>query len=135
MKKKHIISVVLIILMAISLFSYFTFFSEIRESKIQETYNQETKQFSADISFKINSFFDVSNVNVYVIYPDGNVEREAGILVGEKIFNVVFKKQLSEAEKEKFYIKRPEYLVTWVEKDKKKVSYIYSSTTASPFLR
>ena len=134
MKKNKIIAIILIIILSIGIISYITFISEIRESEIQEHYNKDNKEYAAKITFKIHSFSDISDINVYAIYPDAKVDVKKGVQVGKKLFEVEFTKKLTNKEEEQYYKKRPEYLVTWVENDKKRVSYIYHSNAAPPFL-
>ncbi|MDT0123199.1 hypothetical protein Q9R46_11145 [Paenibacillus sp. RRE4] len=128
MKKKHVFLGTVLSLLVIMLLVNYIENNEavVNTSQVVESYGEDHGMYNATVTFDMIKAKKASNVKVMVVYPNDTIEyHDVSSPDGHYHLNIT--KNVEELASDKSKGTLPEFLITWMSGDKKRISYVSSS--------
>jgi hypothetical protein len=128
MKKKHLFLGTVLSLLVIMLLVNYIENNEaaVNTSQVVESYGGDRGMYKATVTFDMFPAKKASNVKVMVVYPNDTIEyHDVSSPDGHYLLNIT--KNVEEFTLDKSKGKSPEFLITWISGDKKRIRYVSSS--------
>nr|WP_154957294.1 hypothetical protein [Paenibacillus xylanexedens] len=127
MKKKHLFLGTVLSLLVIMLLADYIENNEavVNTSQVVESYGGDNGMYKATVTFDMFPAKKASNVKVMVVYPNDTIEyHDVSSPDGHYLLDIT--KNVEEFALDKSKGTSPEFLITWISGDKKRISYVYS---------
>ncbi|WP_145331375.1 hypothetical protein [Paenibacillus xylanexedens] len=128
MKKKHVFLGTVLSLLVIMLLVNYIENNEavVNTSQVVESYGEDQGMYNATVTFDMIKAKKASNVKVMVVYPNDTIEyHDVSSPDGHYHLNIT--KNVEELASDKSKGTLPEFLITWMSGDKKRIKYVSSS--------
>ncbi|WP_434750917.1 hypothetical protein [Paenibacillus amylolyticus] len=127
MKKKHLFLGAVVSLLLIMLLVNYVENNEavVNTSQFVESYGGDHGTYKATVTFEMIPAKKASNVKVLVVYPNNTIEYH-DVLSSNGHYRLDITKNVEELVLDNSNDTSPEFMITWVSGNKKRIKYVYS---------